>query len=192
MFGSVLSGQRRVKGHITGRKTAVHNGHIRFGHIHCFGNLRRLLRRQFPGVDYLKLVLDLAQAEKQLLLRRHSPDLHHGPRTQDIFRNRRPDPPHGIGGKPETAIGIEPLNRTHKPHIAFRDQVGQRQAIALIAAGNFRHEAKMAGNELVGGFGIVILAPTLGKHELLLPFQHRKGLDFPKIAVQPTVLGNNG
>nr|ABZ09802.1 hypothetical protein ALOHA_HF4000APKG8K5ctg1g16 [uncultured marine microorganism HF4000_APKG8K5] len=192
MFGRVFSGQWRVQRRITSRKTPVHDGHIPFGHIHSLGDLRRLLRGQFSGIDDLELVLDLAQAEEQLLLRRYRADLHHGPRTQDVFRNRRPDPPHGIGRKPETAIGVEPLNRPHKPHIAFRDQVGQRQAIAPIPPGDFSHKAKMAGNEPVGGLGIVMLTPTLGEHKLLLPFQNRKGLGFPKIVVQPAVLGNNG
>ena len=39
----------------------------------------------------------------------------------------------------------------------------------------------MAGDELVRGVAIVVLAPTLGEHVFLLGFQHRKLADFAEV-----------
>jgi hypothetical protein len=37
-----------------------------------------------------------------------------------------------------------------------------------------------------------MLAPTLSERDFFLLFQHRKGLDIPKVFTQPAVLGNSG
>ena len=83
------------------------------------------------------------QVEEQFLLRRRGAHLHQGPAMQDVFLDRGPDPPHGVGGQAEAAIGIEALHRLHHADIAFADQLANRQAVAAIAHGDFRNEAQM-------------------------------------------------
>ena len=40
----------------------------------------------------------------------------------------------------------------------------------------------MRGDELVGGFAVAVLAPTLGEHVFLLRLQHREPLDLLQVA----------
>src|SRR5215471_15545557 len=80
--------------------------------------------------------LGLAQIEEQLLLVGGGAHLHQRPRAQDVFLDRRLDPPHGIGGEPKTFLRIEALGRLHQPEIAFRDELGDRQPVTAIAHGN--------------------------------------------------------
>ena len=42
----------------------------------------------------------------------------------------------------------------------------------------------MAGDELVRGGAVAVLAPALGQHEFFLRFQHREPADFLEIAGQ--------
>ena len=94
------------------------------------------------------------------------------------------DPPHRIGGEAEALFGLEALHRLHQADIAFRDDLGDRQAIAAIAHGDLGDEAQMAGDELVRGVAVAMLAPALGQHVFLLRFQHREPADFFEIAGQ--------
>jgi hypothetical protein len=87
---------------------------------------------------------------------------------------RRLDPPHGVGGETKTLLGLEPLDRLHQADIAFRDDLGDRQAVAAIAHGDLGHEPEMAGDKVMCRVAIVMFAPTLGEHVFLLGFQHRK------------------
>src|SRR6185436_5693513 len=85
-------------------------------------------------------------------------------------------------GETETLFGLESLDRLHQADIAFRDDLGNRQAVAAIAHGDFRHEPEMAGDEGVRGFPILVFAPALGEHVFLLRFQHREFADFGEVA----------
>ena len=63
--------------------------------------------------------------------------------VQDVFLDRGADPPHRIGGQAEAAVRVEPLDRLHHADIALADQFADRQAVAAIAHGDFRHEPQM-------------------------------------------------
>src|SRR5262249_24731022 len=93
------------------------------------------------------------------------------------------DPPYGVGGEAEAAIGLEALHRLHHADVAFGDEFVDRKAVAAIAHRDLGHEPQMTGNELAGGFRIAMLAPTLGQHVLLVRLQHRKGTNLPEIAL---------
>ena len=101
------------------------------------------------------------------------------------------DPPHGVGGEAEALLGLEALHRLHQADIAFRDDFGDRQAIAAIAHGDLGDEAQMAGDELVRGVAVAMLAPALGEHVFLLRLQHREPPDFLEIAGQTAFGGED-
>jgi hypothetical protein len=49
----------------------------------------------------------------------------------------------------------------------------------------------MAGDQLVGGAGVLMLLVPLGEHVLFLRLQHGKTADFFQIAGQPAFPGND-
>ena len=49
----------------------------------------------------------------------------------------------------------------------------------------------MAGDELVRGVTVAVLAPALGQHVFLLRFQHREPADFFKVPGQTAFGGNH-
>src|SRR5262249_15560591 len=104
------------------------------------------------------------------------------PRAQDVFLDRRLDPPHGISCKPETLVRLKTFDRLHQADIAFRNHLGDRQAVAAIAHGDLGDEAQMTVDELVCRLMVAVLPPALGKHEFVLRSQHRDPPDFLKIA----------
>src|SRR5262249_23806342 len=120
--------------------------------------------------------------EEQLLLIGGGAHLHQRPRPQNIFLDRRPDPPHGVGGEAEAFVRLEALDRLHQADIALRNHFGDRQAVAAIAHGDLGDEAQMTVDELVCRLMVAVLAPALGQHEFVLRFQHRDPPDFLKIA----------
>ena len=104
---------------------------------------------------------------------------------QDVFLDRGPNPPHGIGRQPEAAVGIEALDRLHHPDIALGDELRHRQAITAVAHRDLGHQPQMAGDQPMRCFGIAMLAPTLGEHELLIRLEHWKLADFLEVAGKP-------
>ncbi|MCY1547800.1 hypothetical protein D9M68_838780 [compost metagenome] len=80
----------------------------------------------------------------------------------------------------------------HQANVAFRNHLGNRQAIAAIAHGDLGHEAEVTGNELLGGAGIGVLLVALGQHVFFIRFQHGELADFLKIAAQAPFGGEDG
>jgi hypothetical protein len=93
---------------------------------------------------------------------------------QDVFLDRRLDPPHGIGGEAEALLRLEALDGLHEADIALGDHFGNGQAIAAVAHGDLGHEPQMAGDEPMRRIAVAVLAPALGQHIFLLRFQHRE------------------
>src|SRR5262245_36960356 len=146
------------------------------------GDDLHLVRSHVALVEHSNLVLGLAQVEEQLLLVHGGAHLHQRPRAQDVFLDRRLDPPCGIGGEPEALVRLEAFDRLHQTDVALRDQFGDRQAIAAMAPGDLGNEAQMTIDELVRRPVVAVLAPALGEHVLFVRFQHRDPPDFLKIA----------
>ena len=95
--------------------------------------------------------------------------------------DRCPDPPHGVGCKPEALFGLEPLDRLHQADIALRDDMRDWQAVAAIAPGDVSDEAQMTVGELVRRLVVAVLAPALGQHVFFVRLQHREPPDLPKV-----------
>jgi hypothetical protein len=110
---------------------------------------------------------------------------------QDVFLDRGLDPPHGVGRQPEAALRIEFLDSLHQPDIALGDHFPDRQAVAAIAHGDLGDQAQMAGDELVGGLGVLVLEETLGQHVFFLRFQHGELADFGEITVETVLAGRD-
>jgi len=55
------------------------------------------------------------------------------------------------GHQPHADGRVEALHRLHQADVAFLDQVGLRQAVALVATGDMHHEAQVRQHQLPGG-----------------------------------------
>ena len=178
--GLAVVADRRVERRIAA-EPAVHVDHVLVRDAEALGNQLHLVGVQITLVQRGDLALGLAQVEEQLLLVRGGAHLHERPRTQDVLLYRRLDPPHGVGSESKTLLGLEPLHRLHQADIAFRDDLGDRQAVAAIAHGDLGHEPEMAGDKVMCRVAIVMFAPTLGEHVFLLGFQHREFADLGEV-----------
>ena len=159
-------------------EAAVHVDHVLLGHAEALRDQLDLIGAHVAFLQRVDLALRLAQVEEQLLLVRGRAHFHERPRAQDVFLDRRLDPPHRVGGQTEALLGLETLHRLHQAHIAFRDDLGDRQAVAAIAHRDLGDEAEMAGDEPVRRIAVAMLTPALGEHVLLLRLQHREPPDF--------------
>src|SRR5499427_7333080 len=179
--GITVLADRGVERGVAAAEPAVHVDHIRLGDAELPGDDLHLVRSHVALVEHSNLVLGLAQVEEQLLLVHGGAHLHQRPRAQDVFLDRRLDPPCGIGGEPEALVRLEAFDRLHQADIALRDHFGDRQAIAAMAPGDPGNEAQMTVDELVRRLVVAVLTPALGEHVLFVRFQHREPPDFLKI-----------
>ena len=112
--------QRRVEAGVTAMAHApVHRDNFVFIHAQRGGDMFDLFGAQVAILHRADLALQAAQVEEQLLLGRRRADLYQAPAAQDIFLDRRLDPPHGIGGEAEAFFGIEFAHALHQADIAF-------------------------------------------------------------------------
>jgi hypothetical protein len=112
------------------------------------------------------------------------PHLHQGPGADDEFLNGRADPPHGVGGQTEAAIGVEATDRLHQADVALGDQVGDRQAVAAVTHGDLGHQAQVRGDQPLGGVGVVVLLPPPRQHVFVLRLQHGHFADLAQIPAE--------
>src|SRR5260221_345978 len=126
------------------------------------GDDLHLVQPHIAIVEDGDIALGLAEVEEHLLLVGRGAHLHQRPRPQDVFLDRRLDPPHGVGGEPEALLRLEALDRLHQADIALGDRLRDRQAVAAIVPGDLGHEPQMAGDQLVRRVAIAVLAPALG------------------------------
>ena len=106
--------------------------------------------------------------------------------------DRRLDPPHGVGRQAESAIGVEALDRLRHADVAFANQLAHRQAVAAVAHRDLGDQPEMAGDQLVRGLGIAVLAPAPGQLEFLVRLQHREFLDLPQVTGEVAVRIESG
>ena len=74
---------------------------------------------------------------------------YHARFLRNAVEDRLPNPPVGIGNEFKTPGFIKAFGGLNKSHIASTDQIFEAQSTALIFCGNFDHEAKICGHELV-------------------------------------------
>ena len=94
----------------------------------------------------------------------------------DVLAN----PPGRIGGKAETALGIEFFQRVDQAEIAFLDQVVEQNAAMLIMLGDADHQAQV-GLDHVLARGKIALLDGARQRQFLRRRQERRGADFPEI-----------
>ena len=128
-------------------------------------------------------VLCLTQVKEQLLLRRGRPQFHKAPRAQDVFLNRRTNPPHGVGRQTEAFFRVKPFDRLHQTDVRFRDHFCLRQAITTVAHRDFRREAQVRGHKFMCRTAVFVIHPPFGEHIFFFRLQHRKTPNFLHIAV---------
>ena len=87
-----------------------------------------------------------------------------------------PDPPHGIGGKSQSARWLELLHRPDQSDIAFLDQVHQRHATADVVPGHRNDETQIGLDQVPPGFAITRLH-TLRQFPFLFCLQQRNQPD---------------
>ena len=61
----------------------------------------------------------------------------------------------------------------------------------IFEARRLSDEPKVAGDELVGSAGVLMLLVPLGEHVLFLRLKHREPTDFLKVAGKPAFSGND-
>jgi hypothetical protein len=82
------------------------------------------------------------------------------------------DPPGGVGGEAEAALGVELLHRADQAEVALLDQVEQRQAAVEIAPGDLHHQAQVAHDHALAGGAV----PLLGQARVVAAgATHRSG-----------------
>src|ERR1035437_5434183 len=114
---AVLADRRVERG--VAAKPPVHVDHVLFRDAEPLGDGLDLVVSHIALVDDRYLALSLAQVEEQLPLVVGGAHLHQRPRAQDVFLDRCPDPPHGVGSEPEALFGLEALDRLHQADIAL-------------------------------------------------------------------------
>ena len=79
-----------------------------------------------------------------------------------------PDPVDREGDEPDAERRIETLDRLHEPDAALLDEVGLRQAVAGVSAGDPGDETKMRQDQTPGRVQVLMVAVLLGELALLV------------------------
>ena len=125
-------------------------GEPRF-HLGDFLGLDLQLGGDAPDValrERREAALHRAQVEEQLALRLGGGDLHQPPVAQDVLVDLGLDPVDGERHQAHAALRVEALHGLHQADVAFLDQVGVRQAVAEVAAGDRDHQAQVREHQL--------------------------------------------
>jgi hypothetical protein len=91
-----------------------------------------------------------------------------------------PHPPGGVGGKTETAFGIEFLQRVDQSEVALLDQVVERNTPMLVVLGDADDEAQV-GLDHVLACDEVAGTGSARQHQFLGRGQQRRGADLVEI-----------
>jgi hypothetical protein len=84
---------------------------------------------------------------------RLSGDSHDAGLLGQRLQNRLTDPPDGVGDELDALRLVELLRGAHESDVSLVDQVGERDALVLVALGDGDHEAEVrADQSLQGGF----------------------------------------
>jgi hypothetical protein len=81
-------------------------------------------------------------------------------------------------------IRVEAFDRLHQADVAFLDQVGQLQPVAVVATGHVHHETQMRHDQLLGRRQIRLFEEITRQRLLLLGGQYRNAMDRGNIGIQ--------
>ena len=101
------------------------------------------------------------------------------------------NPMHGKGKQPRAARGLEAFDRFHQADIAFLDQVGLVEAVAVVAAGDGNHHAQMRENQFFRRFQIAVLL-ALGQRGFFFGAEHRDAVYGVDVLIQTAVAAGDG
>jgi hypothetical protein len=156
-------------------------------------------RAHFGGVEPAQARLRLAQVEEQLALRLGRGDLDDAPVLQDELVHLGTDPVHGETHQAHADVGVEALDGLHQADVAFLDQVAERQAVAVVAAGDVHDETQVREHQFARGIEVVVVAEAAGQRLFLLDRQHRDLMHGTDVRLERTqgagdgqVVGNQG
>ena len=165
----------RIEGTVHRTQARGHAVDIHFADLEFLGNMLAVFRVDRGPVDIPDLGPQAAQIEEKRLLGGGCPGPHDRPVAQDIVLDGGADPPAGIGRKADIAARFEPVGRLHQPDIAFLDQVGEGQAVALVAGGQGNHETDMGFGQPVQRMVVALLAPEARQFLFFLTLQQGLG-----------------
>ncbi|MNT43514.1 hypothetical protein D3C72_1799910 [compost metagenome] len=90
---------------------------------------------------------------------------------------------HGVRHQAHTLVRIETFYRFHQADIAFLNQVGMRQAIAQIAAGNRDHQAQVRQHQLLRGGQVIFFTQAFRQRNFFVVGQHGQAVHGRNIGV---------
>ena len=151
-------------------------GQARFHFKHFFRLNAQLMRdiRHLILRQGLHSRLHATQIEEQLALRLGRCHLDHAPVLQHILMNLGLDPVHCKRHQTHAMRRIKTFDCFHQADIAFLNQIGMRQAVAQITAGNRNHQAQVRKHQLTRRIKVFLFAKTPSQAKLFLFSQKRK------------------
>ncbi len=93
------------------------------------------------------------------------------------------DPPGGIGGETEAALGVKLLDRTDKAEVALFDEIQQHQAAVVVTTGDFDHQSQVGLDHALAG-GFVTSQGTTGVVDFLFGSEQRGETYLPQIELR--------
>ena len=81
---------------------------------------------------------------------------------------------------------IETLHCLHQADVAFLDQIGQLQAVAIVAAGDMHDETQVRQHQLARGVQVVFFEEAACERLLVLDGEHRNLVDGANIGLERT------
>ena len=111
---------------------------------------------RFFGREGVHAFTHAAQVEEKFALRLGGGHAHHAPVAQDKFVDFSLNPMYGKGKQAGTAIGFITFYGFHQADVAFLNQVGLVEAVAIVAACDGYHYAQMRQNQFLGGFQVAL------------------------------------
>lgn len=81
---------------------------------------------------------------------------------------------------------LETIERSDQADIAFGDEIGDRQTVALITPRDKGYEPQMTADKRLGRRAVAVFFPALSKPEFLLPLEYAEALDALQITFQAT------
>ena len=163
-------------------------GHALF-HFQDFGQFDAQIVGDFLRFFWrqsIQVFTHAAQVEEQFALRFGCGNANQTPVAQNKFVNFGFNPMHGKRKQARAAAWFVAFDGFHQADIAFLNQVGLVEAVAVVAACNGYDDAKMGQNKLFGGVKIAFLL-TFGQLCFFFGGKHGNAVDSMNVLLEATV-----
>jgi hypothetical protein len=148
--GVVGGGEGGVEADFAAAEAGVHVGDVLFADLEALGEefvggfdalLEEALGLFFEVVEQLALGLGGTELDELIVIHQE-------------FKNVSSDPPLGVGGEADAAVGVKLFDGLEEAEVTFLDEVGEGDGGGLVFEGDFDDEAEVAVDEaLLGGGG---------------------------------------